>query len=188
MAKRKKSSSRAGPTDAKRKKRRSTQLPRTAAQYRGKPEAFQDRWDRIVGVISQMRSRRTSLKRAAKEAGLDPETVVRWAGSALQKGSNGRYAAKRSDQLLRILKIPDSHGMREVAIRGSRQASLLGKYWSALERFLQTGDASRLEKFRGKSIKDADGVLIPLPTDRAELNRLASTANISFESLYARSI
>ena len=53
--------------------------------------------------------------------------------------------------------------------------------------YLETGDASRLNKFRGKSIKDADGAQIPFLTDRAELNRLGSAGVLAFESLYARS-
>lgn len=168
-------------------KRADVKAPRTTVQYHGRSEKFRDRWDRVVGVISQMRNERTSLKRAAKEAGLDPQTVVHWAGSALKKTSNGRYAAKRSDQLLRVLKIPDPHGTRDIAVRGSRQATQLAEYWNAVHRYLETGDSSRLEKFRGKSIKDADGVQIHLPTDRVELNRLGSAGVLSFESLYAKS-
>jgi len=161
--------------------------PRTAVQYNAKSDQFKDRWDRIVGVISKMRAEKLSLKRASQEAGLDPQTVKRWAGSALKKSASGRYAAKRSDQLLRILKIPDSHGTRDVAVRGSRQATLLANYWVAVHRYLESGDASGLEKFRGKSIKDADGVQIALLTDRRELNRLGSAGVLSFASLYARS-
>jgi hypothetical protein len=118
---------------------------------------------------------------------VSPKTVKRWAGSALEKSSNGRYAPKRSDRLLRVLKVPDRQGTREVTVRGSRQASFLGKYWAALQRYLETGDASRLEKFKGKSITDANGAVIPLLTDRVELNRSASAGVLSFESLYSRS-
>jgi hypothetical protein len=134
-----------------------------------------------------MRSEGVSLQQASKDAGVSPSTVKRRAASALKKRSNGRYTAKGSDRLLRILKVPDPYGTRDVAVRGSRQATQLAEYWNAVHRYLETGDASRLEKFRGKSIKDADGVLIPLPTDRAELNRLGSSGVISFESLYAKS-
>jgi hypothetical protein len=63
----------------------------------------------------------------------------------------------------------------------------LAEFWSAVHRFLQTGDTSRLKKFEGKSIKDANGTEIPLPTDRKVFNRLASAGVLSFESLYARS-
>jgi hypothetical protein len=133
-----------------------------------------------------MRAEKMSFKKAALVSGINPETVKRWAGTALEK-RNGRFVAKKSDQLLRVLKIPSPDGTREVAVRGSRRASLLGEYWAALQRYLESGDASRLEKFRGKSVKTADGTEIQLLTDRAELNRMGSAGVLSFESLYSRS-
>jgi hypothetical protein len=48
------------------------------------------------------------------------------------------------------------------------------------------GDYSRVEKYRGKSIKDADGKIHTLITDRAELKRLGNAGVLSFESLYVR--
>jgi hypothetical protein len=77
--------------------------------------------------------------------------------------------------------------MREIAVRESKQVSLLAEYWNALHRYLQTGDAAQLKTFQGKHIKDANGVDVPLPTDLAVLNRLGSAGVLSFESLYARS-
>jgi hypothetical protein len=133
-----------------------------------------------------MRAEKASLKKAALEVGIRPEIVKRWVASALEKRS-GRFAAKKNDQLLRVLRIPSADGTREVAVRGSKRASLLGEYWAALQRYLETGDGSRLEKFRGKSVKTADGTEIQLLTDRAELNRMGSAGVLSFESLYSRS-
>jgi hypothetical protein len=160
--------------------------PRTAAQYHALPETSKDTLDRVLNVISRMRNEKLSLKKAALDTGVKPETVKKWAGSALKKNTNGRYLPKSSDQLLRVLKIPSPDGIREIAVRGSRQASLLGEFWTAVERYLQTGDTSRLATFRAKSIKEADGQEIPLLTDLAELNRLASAGVLSFESMYFR--
>jgi hypothetical protein len=161
--------------------------PRTAAQYRALPEKSKDVLDRSLNVISRMRAEKLSLKKAALEAGIKPETVKRWAGSALTKRANGRYAPKKSDHLLRVLKIPSADGTRDVPVRGSRRATLLAEYWNAAHHYLESGDASRLEKFKGKRIKTADGAEIPLPTDRTELNRLGSAGVLSFESIYSRS-
>jgi hypothetical protein len=134
-----------------------------------------------------MRSKKASLKRASKENGISSHTVKRWSSSALQKRSSGKWTAKKSDNLLRVLMIPASGGKREIVVRGFQRASQVAKYSAAVDRYVETGDASRLNKFRGKSIKDADGAEIPLLTDRAELNRLGSAGVLSFESLYARS-
>jgi hypothetical protein len=90
----------------------------------------------------------------------------------------------------KIVRIPTLEGTRAVAIRvsrHSRQTSTLGKYWNAVHRYLQTGDASRLKKFRGKHITDVRRVRFPLLTDTDELDRLGSAGVLSFESLYARS-
>jgi hypothetical protein len=187
MSKRK-SSHRTGKRHASRKLSKAhASAPRTAEEYYARPEKFKDVWDRVVSVVSKMRSEKTSLQKAAQEYGISPSTVKRWAGSALQKRSNGKWGAKKNDNLLRLLTVPTPEGTREVAVRGSRQATQLAEYWNALHHYLATGDDSRLENFRGQSVKDAEGVQILFPTDRALLTRLGSAGVLSFESLYSRS-
>jgi hypothetical protein len=161
--------------------------PRTEAQYLAKPEKFKETWDRVLSVISKMRNDKVSLTQASRDAGISPRTVTRWGSSALRKRKNGKYAAKAADNLLRLVMIPTPEGTREIAVRGSKQVSLLAEYWNALHRYLQTGDAVQLKTFHGKHIKDANGVDVPLLTDTAVLNRLGSAGVLSFESLYARS-
>jgi hypothetical protein len=167
----------------KRAKTRS-RAPRTTAQYEALPEKLKDIWDLVIEVVSRMRAEGASLQKAT-QGKIDPRTVRRWAGSALQKTSSGKWTAKKGDTLLRVLQIPTPDGLRAVAIRGSRQATKLAEYSNAVQKYLQTGDTSDLSRFRGKSIKDADGVEHLLITDRKQLNRLGS-AGLSFESLYAR--
>lgn len=169
----------------KRKRQRSI-APRTAKQFSALSPQFQDRWNRITHTVSKMRADGTSLRKAAKEFGLDPRTVTRWAKPALQKRSNGRYEARSRDTLLRVLTLPSPEGLQEIAVRDSRQASRLGEYWAAAQKYLQTGDASALEKFQGESITAAGRKRVPLLTDLEELNRLGSAGALSFESLYAK--
>jgi hypothetical protein len=88
--------------------------------------------------------------------------------------------------LLRVLPLPGPDGTREVAVRGSRQASILGHYWNAVQAYLETGDKSRLAKFKGKFITDAKGMKRPLLTDLNELDRQGSAGVLSFDSLYRR--
>jgi hypothetical protein len=157
-----------------------------AKQYLAKPARFQNLWDRVVSVISQIRSQRTSLQQTSREMGISPRTVLRYGGSALKRGGNGRYQAKKTDRLLRMLMIPTPGGPREIAVRSSRAASLLGNYWNAVQAYLETGDRTRLAKFQGKSVTDASGAKLPLLTDLNELDRLGSAGVLSFESLYRR--
>ncbi len=173
------------------KKRRSSRptrnksvAPRTSEQYFARSERFQDRWSRVTHVIAMMRARGVSLRQASREIGVDPRTVVRLGGSALRKRASGRYAAKASDRLLRVLRVPTREGLREIAVRDSRQASQVAEYANAVQRYLQTGDASALRKFRRKRITDATGARVPLLTDLDELDRLGSAGVLSFESLY----
>jgi hypothetical protein len=160
--------------------------PRTARQYFSKPRQFQETWDGIAHVVSRMRTDGISLSRAAREFGVDPKLVTTLGRSALRKKSNGRYAAKKRDKLLRVLITLTGDGKQEIAIRDSRQASQLASYWDAVQKYLQTGDASALKKFDGKKITDASRKRFLLLTDEAELNRLGSAGVLSFETLYAR--
>jgi hypothetical protein len=165
----------------------SPQTPKTERQYFSKSEQFQETWDAVGHVISKMRANKVSLRTAAKEFDVDPEVVIRLGKSALRKRSNGRYVPKKSDSLLRVLSVLTPDGTKQVAIRDSRQASLLGSYWSAVQRYIQTGDPSALQKFQKAKITDASRKRFPLITDIDELNRLGSAGVLSFESLYGRS-
>lgn len=162
--------------------------PRTAKQFFRKPQEFQETWTAVTHVISKMRSDRASLRKASREFELDPRVVSRLGKSALRKRKNGQYVAKRKDTLLRILAIPTADGVREIAVRDSRQATILGKYWAAIQKYLQTGEDSALKKIRRKRITDASGKKIPLVLDTAVLDQLGSAGVLSFESLYAKSV
>jgi hypothetical protein len=160
--------------------------PRSLDQFLAMPEHAQDKWTRITHVISRMRAEGVSLPEGSREFGLNPRTVRRLAPSAFRKLRNGRWAARTYDRLLRVLVIPTGDGLREVAVRDSRQASLLGEYWAAVQKYLETGDASALRKIRRKTIADSDGKRVRLIKDLGQLERLGSAGVLSFESMYAK--
>lgn len=183
--KRKRSSPKsATPTQAQKKKR--TSVPRSSEQYSALSAEAQEQWNRVAHVIQKVRREGVSVTHAAKEFGIDRKKVFELGGSALRKQKNGRYKAKPSDRLLRVLSIPSSGGLTEVAVRDSRTASKIAEYSNAVQRFLQTGDQSQLRKFKRLRIKGADGKQIKLLTDVQELSRVGSAGVLSFESLYAR--
>jgi hypothetical protein len=160
--------------------------PQTLDEYRAKSDRFRDTWKRAEHVVSKMRNNGVSLHQASREFLISPRQVIRWAGSALRKRSNGRYAAKTRDRLLRVLVVPTSEGLREIAVSDSHQASQLAEYWAAVQKYLETGDASTLGKIRRKTITDAAGKRVRLIKDLPELERLGSAGVLSFESLYAK--
>ncbi len=159
--------------------------PRTAKRFFGMPTDSQDTWNRAVHVISEMRKDGISLRQASQKFRISPRIVARLGRSALRKRANGRYEARPNDRLLRVVAVPTDKGLREVALRSSHQASQVGEYWAAVQRYFETGDASRLNKFEGKHITDANGKRIPFLTNLEELDRLGSAGVLSFESLYA---
>jgi hypothetical protein len=160
--------------------------PRTAEQFFSAPERVQETLRRVTDVIAKMRKEHLSLRAAAWQAGISPRTVLHRAGSVIRRGSNGRYTAKPGDQLLRVLKIATPDGLREIGVRGSRQASALGQYAAAVERYLSTGDFAPLAQFSGKGVRDDKGNMVTFLTDRVLLKKLASAGELSYESIYAR--
>jgi hypothetical protein len=161
--------------------------PITLEEYSEKSKRFQDIWNRVGHVISRMETDRfVSLPQASREFGLAPKKVAQLGRSALRKRANGRYAVRTNNRLLRVLVLPTPEGLREVAVHGFKQASLVGRYWAAVHKYLETGDASALQKIRRKTITDADGNRVRLVKDLVELDRLGSAGVLSFESLYAK--
>ena len=76
--------------------------------------------------------------------------------------------------------------MIEIPVNDSREASLVGEYWNAVDRYLRTGDASALLSLKKKRVKNASGKNVPLLMNLKELERLASAGVLRFESLYGR--
>jgi hypothetical protein len=125
-----------------------------------------------------------TLAKAANEFNISPSTVVELGRPALRK-RNGRYVVSKTDRLLRVLTILSAEGKKEIATRDSRQASLVGGHWAAVQRYLQTGDDTALLKFENKRVIDANGRRHQFLTNLEELDRLASAGVLSFESIYA---
>jgi hypothetical protein len=158
---------------------------RTVEQFFALPEADRDFWTDVGHIATEVKGG-VSLSQSARKYRRDPRKVRKAAPAAFRKLKNGRYAAKTNDHILRVLHIPTRKGLREIGVRDSGQASLLGRYWTAVEQHRDTGDASALREFRGKYIIDTNGKQHRLLTDLSTLDRLGSAGLLSFETLYAR--
>src|SRR4051794_3770638 len=117
-------------------------VPKTAEAFFAQTEEFQTDWEDMLRVIKRMRAEGVSLRKAASAEEVNPRTVTRLGSRALRKRSNRSYSVTRRDSLLRVMLMPTSHGLQEIAIRNSSQASLLAKYSAAVQQFLRTGDAT----------------------------------------------
>ena len=76
--------------------------------------------------------------------------------------------------------IPTSLGNSPEAVRGSKQASQLGRYMSAVSKYLRTGDVDGLAEFEGQSV--AGHALI---TDPDILSSLAQAGALTLDEIYA---
>ena len=76
--------------------------------------------------------------------------------------------------------IPTTIGNAPATVRGSKQASQLGRYMSAVGKYLRTGDVDGLAEFEGQSI--SGHVLI---TDADLLSSLAQAGALTLDEIYA---
>jgi hypothetical protein len=141
---------------------------------------------KVSQVVGVMRREHLSLAQAAKRVGVSPKLVVRESGSSLQRLPNGRYVARATDRLLRVMRIPTVDGIRDISLRNSKDATVIGEYWNAVHAYLAKGDIAGLDRFRDRHITTADGERITLLTDRPALDRLGSAGVLSFESPYPK--
>ena len=125
-----------------------------------------------------------SLTQAARNRDVDPRTVRRHFGPALQKNSSGRIKVRSSDRLRQTLYIPGTEPGEEIPVRtsNSSERQTLGKWMAALN-YAGRGDFSRIRAFpRGQSIGG-----VTLPTSDHEIQRILDAlaeAESPFEGLY----
>ena len=133
-------------------------------------------YNRSLHVLARMRRTGASVTAAAREEHIDPRTVRKYLKGELRR----RGRATRADRRKRDMLIPTALGNAPVSVRGSKQASQLGRYMSAVGKYLRTGDAEVLAEFEGQSI---DGH--PLITDADILSSLAQAGALTLDEIYA---
>jgi hypothetical protein len=160
-------------------------LPKTLAEFDRMPRRSQATFQNVTHVLTRMREG-VSLTSASAEYGVDPRSVVRIGKSGLRRAATGRFVAKSSDPLLRVLNVPVHGGRIEVGVPGSRTASAVSERSNAQRHFVNTGDTSQLQALEDHAILDASGREVPFLTDLDELERQGDIGTLSFESIYAR--
>jgi lambda repressor-like predicted transcriptional regulator len=136
----------------------------------------QQTYNRSLHVLARMRRTGASLTAAAREEHIDPRTVRKYLKAELR----GRGKATKADRRKREMLVPTSLGNSPVTVRGSRQASQLGRYMSAVSKYLRTGDVDGLAEFEGKSIGGH-----ALITDPDILSSLAQAGALTLDEIYA---
>jgi len=101
-----------------------------------------------------------------------PETVIKYT-SAFKK-VNGKWKAKSMYRISRIMSIYENGKQAWIEVRDSRTALKIGKYNSAVNQFLRTGNKAVLKPFK-KLFKDANGKLHHFETDPDKLYEIAGS-------------
>jgi hypothetical protein len=140
-------------------------------------------YQKSLDVLRRMRHGE-SLSQATRAAHVAPDTVRRYAGSALTMDAHGRYRAKAVDHLHRRMKALDEHGLVAVDVANSREATKLAEYWHAVDHYLKTGDAGGVRRFERMRLHLRDKSVRRFVTDPDTLDRLARAGEVSFEDLY----
>jgi len=78
-------------------------------------------------------------------------------------------------------------GIIAIDVRGSESASRVGEYFNAVHVFLNTGDATKLKRFRGKYLQSG-GKRHAFITDLDLLERLAHAGEVRFEDIYQTTV
>jgi hypothetical protein len=136
----------------------------------------QETYNRALHVLARMRRTGSSLTAAAREEHIDPRTVRKYLKAELR----GRGKATKADRRKRDMLVPTTVGNAPVTVRGSKQASQLGRYMSAVGKYLRTGDVDSLAEFEGKSISGHS-----LITDADMLSSLAQASALTLDEIYA---
>jgi hypothetical protein len=135
-----------------------------------------DTYNRSLHVLARMRRTGASLTAAAREEQIDPRTVRKYLKTELRR----RGKPTKVDRRKRDMLIPTTVGNAPVTVKGSKQASDLGKYMLAVGKYLRTGDVEALARFEGKSIGEH-----PLITDPDLLSSLAQAGALTLDEIYA---
>ena len=127
--------------------------------------------EKSLTVVSELRNTKTkTLPQAANDNSITVKNVIRHTNGF--KKVNGKPVVKRWDRITRVMRINTDRKEKSVEIKDSRTASVVGRYHNAVKQFLNSGDKTKLTKFRNKKIKDSNGRLHRLETNPNEIIKI----------------
>ena len=142
--------------------------------------------EKSLSVVNELRNSKTkTLPQVANENNISVNTVLRHTKGF--KKINGKLVVKRWDRIHRLMRINTDGKEKSVEIVDSRTASVVGRYHNVVKQFLNTGDKTKLQKFRNKRVKDSKGKLHKLETDPQKIIRINERIEEpEFYEVYAR--
>lgn len=154
--------------------------PKASEKPIRKPKPIPD--DRIQISLKALRSG-SSLLEAAKQIRVSPERLRNQAKAlgAIRK-QGGRWRVNKS--LPRQMLIYTKGEEQSIVIGKHYYASKLGRYMSAVGKFLQSNEIAHLKPFVSKLVKDINDNTFVLETDPNALYRIAASGSETFEQIY----
>lgn len=113
--------------------------------------------ERSLEALSTSRKTSQSLSKIAKSFGLSVRTVINNT-NAFKKTKN-RWTPKRFDKVSRSMLFAEAGKMKSIETSDSRHAKTIGQYNNAVGYYLSTGNATKLEKFAKRKVKDSHGMI-----------------------------
>ena len=98
----------------------------------------------------------TSFYKASKLVGITPTTAKKNLGSSISK-KNNRIIARKTDNLVRKLRIYENGKEVFIQVKGSRKAKKIGQYHSAIGQRIDKDNPVPLNQFDDSVIKDIFG-------------------------------
>lgn len=142
------------------------------------PTAAQHTRQKALDALALARREGLDIATAAKRESVSIEAATYWAGDAVTR-TNGRLAPAPADRLYRPMYIYSAGQPVTIDVRGSKAASTIGRYHSAIQHYLSTGDSSRLTRLSGLKVGGFE-----LETDVDVLDEMARRGSFEFESIY----
>jgi hypothetical protein len=175
-----------GSSGARKQTRSQSILPGSPRSRKSALAHWQKQQQRVP-AFELLRSRRegATWEEAETLSGIDRLTAETLLPSAFFRDERGRLQARAYDRYTRKLKIPTSRPgqFRWLRARGSRQASLIGK-WNNAVKAAGRGDFSLIDAFPRNVVIDGGR----LPTSHREVSKIAAAVADSdqpFENIYA---
>jgi hypothetical protein len=111
--------------------------------------------EKSLEVLRDVRRNKKSLSQASQDRGVSVKSVLKNTDAFKKEGN--RWRAKSYDRISRVMAINENGREVSIEVTDSRTASLIGRYHNAVRKYHDNDDTSELEKFQGKTVKDAQG-------------------------------
>src|SRR2546426_8513226 len=128
----------------------------------------------------------TSIRKASQMVGISIPTIKKYVRPALRI-KNNQFVARKNDSLLRKMTMYEDGRQVFIQIRGSKKASVIGKYHSAIAKLVDTHNPNNLKLFGKITIKDIKGKIHRFETNADKIfGILEKIEEPEFFTIYSR--